>query len=102
AQGGRLRLRRVHPIDEVVASTQGLRVYVGAAEALASVRRRLEIGARAGGQGGRRSAGPITLVVALPEMDREAEIALPGSFPTGPEIRGMLKDVAGVEAVEEA
>ncbi|MEO0761831.1 MAG: DNA polymerase III subunit alpha, partial [Pseudomonadota bacterium] len=101
AQGGRLRLRRVHPIDEVVASTQGLRVYVGAAEALASVRRRLEIGARAGGQG-RRSAGPITLVVALPEMDREAEIALPGSFPTGPEIRGMLKDVAGVEAVEEA
>jgi hypothetical protein len=40
-------------------------------------------------------------VLALADEGHEVELALPGKFPTGPEIRGMLSDVAGVEAVVE-
>ncbi|MEM9782431.1 MAG: DNA polymerase III subunit alpha, partial [Pseudomonadota bacterium] len=103
AQGGRIRLRAAQPIDEVVAAQSGLRVYLGDPAALPSLRRRLEIGVQAQARqpGNRRSLGPISLVVALPELGREVEVELGGTFPTGPEIRGMLKDVQGVEAVAE-
>ncbi|MEM6487646.1 MAG: DNA polymerase III subunit alpha, partial [Pseudomonadota bacterium] len=122
--GGRLRLRSLTPIDAVVSSETGLRVYLADEAAAFSVRRRLEIGAKAaaarpggatqglpgaGSYGAalraqvaqRRGQGKVSLVIAWPEQGREVEIALPGRYPTGPEIRGMLKDVPGVEAVDE-
>ncbi|MEM6972479.1 MAG: DNA polymerase III subunit alpha [Pseudomonadota bacterium] len=103
AAGGRLRLRSLQPIDEVVAAQAGLRVFLGDPAALPSLKRRLEIGTEAlrRQQGTRRSLGPISLVVAIPEAGREVEVELDGPYPTGPEIRGMLKDIVGVEAVTE-
>ncbi len=62
------------------------------------IRRTLEQGARfAKGQRG----GPVNLVLALPEMGEEVVVALPGSYPVGPQIKGALKAVAGVAAVNE-
>ncbi|MEL6335112.1 MAG: DNA polymerase III subunit alpha [Pseudomonadota bacterium] len=101
--GGRIMLRMVQPVDEVVASSAtGLRVYVNDPAAMPSVRRRLDRGIAAARSGTTRAAGEITLILALNEMGQEVQLGLPGHFPVGPEIRGMLKDVPGVEAVEEA
>ncbi|MEL7347906.1 MAG: hypothetical protein AAFN17_09145, partial [Pseudomonadota bacterium] len=101
--GGRIMLRMVQPVDEVVASSAtGLRVYVNDPAAMPSVRRRLDRGIEAARSGTTRAAGEITLILALNEMGQEVQLGLPGHFPVGPEIRGMLKDVPGVEAVEEA
>jgi DNA polymerase-3 subunit alpha len=49
----------------------------------------------------RRGEGPVHLVMALPDSAQEVEIALPGHYPIGPEIKGALKEVPGVSAVTE-
>ncbi|MEM8622885.1 MAG: hypothetical protein AAGG47_05120 [Pseudomonadota bacterium] len=103
AAGGRIMLRGVQPIAEVTAdSATGLRVYLEDSEALPSVERRLELGRSAAAEGRTqgRGRGPVSLVIALEELGSEVELALPGQYPVGPEIRGMLKDIAGVAAVE--
>ena len=96
----RLMLRAVQPVEEVIANAapNGLEVLVEDASAMDSIRSTLEQGARIA-RG--RSEGPVHLVVALPETGQEVEIALPGNYPVGPEIRGALKAVPGVAAVEE-
>ncbi|MEO0359873.1 MAG: hypothetical protein AAF322_02135, partial [Pseudomonadota bacterium] len=45
--------------------------------------------------------GPVNLVMTLPDLDREAEIALPGDHPVTPAIRGAIKAAPGVVHVEE-
>ncbi|MBK0398367.1 DNA polymerase III subunit alpha [Limibaculum sp. M0105] len=102
AEGGRLMLRAVQPIEQVIAdaAASGLRVHVEGEDALTSVQRRLGIGRTAAGRA-KRGEGPVSIVVALPELNQEVEIDLPGHFPVGPEIRGALKAVPGVAAVEE-
>ncbi|MEM6423251.1 MAG: DNA polymerase III subunit alpha, partial [Pseudomonadota bacterium] len=103
AQGGRIMLRAVQTVDEVIASSAtGLMVYVNSVDAFQSLRRRLERSvATATESGARRALGRIRFVMALPEMGHEVEVVPLGQFPVGPEIRGMLKDVPGVEAVVE-
>ena len=96
----RLMLRAVQPVEEVIANAapNGLEVLVEDASAMDSIRSTLEQGARIA-RG--RSEGPVHLVIALPETGQEVEIALPGNYPVGPEIKGALKAVPGVAAVEE-
>ncbi|MGR3717994.1 MAG: DNA polymerase III subunit alpha [Thermohalobaculum sp.] len=99
-EASRLMLRAVQPVEEVIANAapNGLEVLVEDASAMDSIRSTLEQGARIA-RG--RSEGPVHLVIALPETGQEVEIALPGNYPVGPEIRGALKAVPGVAAVEE-
>ncbi|MGF1552777.1 MAG: DNA polymerase III subunit alpha [Paracoccaceae bacterium] len=116
-RGGRMMLRGVQPVDEAVAADAGgLRVRVREAGALGAIARRL--GCEAAGDGAprargpaalrpepvrtRRATGPVSLVLALADAGQEVELTLPGRFPTGPEIVATLREVAGVETVEEA
>ncbi|MEL6197892.1 MAG: DNA polymerase III subunit alpha, partial [Pseudomonadota bacterium] len=103
AQGGRIMLRAVQTVDEVIASSAtGLMVYVNSVDAFQSLRRRLDRSvATATESGARRALGRVRFIMALPEMGHEVEVVPLGQFPVGPEIRGMLKDVPGVEAVVE-
>ncbi|MFQ5564822.1 MAG: DNA polymerase III subunit alpha [Paracoccaceae bacterium] len=97
----RVMLRAVQPVEEVIAgaAATGLAVHVEDAAAMASIRSRL--GQGEGRARARRGVGPVHLVVAIPESGQEVEIALPGEYPVGPEIRSALKAVPGVAAVEE-
>ncbi|HSF96141.1 MAG TPA: DNA polymerase III subunit alpha [Thermohalobaculum sp.] len=100
-EASRLMLRGVQPVEEVIegAAAAGLTVHVEDAAAMPSIKARLGQGARMLRPG--RGAGPVHLVIALPETGQEVEIALPGNYPVGPEIRGALKAVPGVVMVEE-
>ncbi|HUF55679.1 MAG TPA: hypothetical protein VMM55_03865, partial [Thermohalobaculum sp.] len=49
----------------------------------------------------RRGEGPINLIVAVPENDREVEIALPGRYAVDPGTQGALKAANGVALVEK-
>ena len=97
----RMMLRAVQPVEEVIAdaAANGLTVFVENAAAMASIRSRLGQGAKMARA--RRGEGPVHLVIAIPETGQEVEIALPGNYPVGPEIKGALKAVPGVAAVEE-
>jgi len=97
----RMMLRAAQPVEEVIAdaAAAGLNVFVEDAAAMASIRSRLGQVVRM--TRARRGEGPVHLVVALPDTGQEVEIALPGNYPVGPEIRGALKSVPGVAAVEE-
>ncbi|MGF1446217.1 MAG: DNA polymerase III subunit alpha [Pikeienuella sp.] len=100
AEAPRLLLREARDIETVVADAApaGLKVYVGAPAALASIRSRLET---AGQIGRSRAMGPVHLVLGLAERGEEVELLLPGRHPVGPEIRGALKAAPGVLHVEE-
>ncbi|MEO0425997.1 MAG: DNA polymerase III subunit alpha [Pseudomonadota bacterium] len=103
AAGGRIMLRGLQPIAEVTADTAtGLRVHLADNAALPSIEKRLALGRTAAAEGRTKSKGqgPVSLVLALDDMGAEVELELPGEYPVGPEIRGMLKDIAGVAAVE--
>ena len=80
-------------LDAAAASAaSGLRVWLGAGEAVASIRALL--GRERGGRG---------RVVLIPRIGpaQSVEIALPGGFHVTPRLGEALKQVAGVEAVEE-
>jgi len=100
--GGRTMLQAVQPVEQVVADAAitGLKVYVEEIDALASIETRL--GQRhEHGRAVRRGEGPVNLIFAVPELDLEYELELPGTYPVNHEIRGALKAVPGVSRVEE-
>jgi DNA polymerase-3 subunit alpha len=76
-----------------------LTIYVEEAAAMPSIQARLKQVAKM--NRARRGEGPVHLVVAIPEAGQEVEIALPGNYPVGPEVKGALKAVPGVAMVEE-
>ena len=88
--------RAVQPIDGAVkdAAPAGLRIYVNEPRAFDSIAKRL-----ADAPAGR--GGPVNLVMTIPELDKEAEIALPGEYPVTPAIKGAIKAAQGVLHVEE-
>ena len=88
--------RAVQPIDGAVkdAAPAGLKIYVNEIRAFESIAKRL---ADTGGGRG----GPVNLVMTIPELDKEAEIALPGEYPVTPAIKGAIKAATGVLHVEE-
>jgi len=99
-ESSRLMLRAAQPAEDVAAgaAVSGLKVTVLDAAAVPSVRARLEAGQATGRA---RNTGPVHIVVPLPERGEEAELALPGSYPLGPEIRAAIKAAKGVAHVEE-
>ncbi len=101
-EGDQLKLlaRSVQKVDTAVAdaAAMGLRVIVNEPDAVGSIDRVLE-GAKGGTD--RRSRGPINLVLMHPDLPGEVEMTLGEGFPVNPQIRGAIKSLPGVVAVEE-
>jgi DNA polymerase-3 subunit alpha len=88
----RLIAQKVEPLDAVVAqAAAGLRVFVGEARALSSLKS--VIAREAGGR------GRVTVVLDLPP--REVEIAIPGGFKVDPRIFAAVKSLPGIIDVHE-
>ncbi|MEM0923279.1 MAG: DNA polymerase III subunit alpha [Pseudomonadota bacterium] len=100
---GRLMLRAVQPVEDVVADagTMGLKVFVEDSAALASIHARLKAVGTKGAAGRPRGQGPVHLVFGLDDLGQEVELALPGVWPLGPGVKGAIKDAPGVAHVEE-
>jgi DNA polymerase III subunit alpha len=92
-QSLRLTAQRIEPLDKVVAhAAAGLKVFVGAEEALARLKglfQREAVGGR----------GRVTVVLDLPAQ--EVEIALPGGFRVDPRIRAAVKSLPGIVDVHD-
>jgi DNA polymerase-3 subunit alpha len=92
-QSLRLTAQKIEPLDRVVAHTAaGLKVFVGAEEALARLKglfAREAVGGR----------GRVTVVLDLPH--NEVEIALPGGFRVDPRIRAAVKSLPGIVDVHD-
>jgi len=91
----KLLAQSVTPIDAVAAQAgaRPIRIHLAgtaAVPSLASLLARVEGGTRA----------QVTLCVAAPD-GREIDIELPDPFPVTPQIRGAIKAIQGVVAVEE-
>jgi DNA polymerase-3 subunit alpha len=88
----RLTAQKIEPLDTVVAlAAAGLRVFVGEARALSSLKS--VIAREAGGR------GRVTVVLDLPA--REVEIAIPGGFKVGPATRAAVKSLPGIIDVHD-
>jgi DNA polymerase III subunit alpha len=88
----RLTAQKIEPLDTVVAlAAAGLRVFVGEARALTSLKS--VIAREAGGR------GRVTVVLDLPA--REVEIAIPGGFKVGPQTRAAVKSLPGIIDVHD-
>jgi DNA polymerase-3 subunit alpha len=95
AEGLKLRLQAVEPIDKVANATGGgLRVYLEGPSAVPALQAKLA-GAGPGGK------DQVFIVVRAPEERREIEVALPSRYSAGPRLRMALKAVPGVHGVEE-
>lgn len=92
--------RSVAPIDIAVADagSTGLKVFVEEEAALPSV---ATILADAADKVQRAARGPIYLCLMDPRLPGEVEIDTGTEFPVTPEIKGALKSLPGVMAVEE-
>ena len=95
----KLLARSVQQIDNAVAdaAAMGLRVIVNDEAAVASVATVLK-GAENGGNRGR---GPVSLLLLHPKLPGEVEMALGEDFSVNPRIKGALRSLGGVVAVEE-
>ena len=92
--------RSVAPIDLGVAdvSGMGLRVFVEAPAALASVASVLEGAKQAAAKTAR---GPIVVCLLDDSLPGEVEMDLGQEFPVSPQIKGAIKSLSGVLDVEE-
>jgi DNA polymerase-3 subunit alpha len=92
-QSLRLTAQKIEPLDNVVAhAAAGLKIFVGAEEALARLKglfQREAVGGR----------GRVTVVLDLPQS--EVEIALPGGFRVDPKIRAAVKSLPGLVDVHD-
>jgi DNA polymerase III subunit alpha len=88
----RLTAQKIEPLDTVVAlAAAGLKVFVGEARALSSLKS--VIARETGGR------GRVTLVLDLPS--REVEIAIPGGFKVDPRTRAAVKSLPGIIDVHD-
>ena len=94
----KLLVRGVQPVDQVATAgaPAGLRVFLNDETAIPSLVTRLD-GLETGGRG----AGPLSLVLLHPDLPGEVEVALPEPYVITPEVRGAIKHVPGVVALEE-
>ncbi|MDR9395697.1 MAG: DNA polymerase III subunit alpha, partial [Roseovarius sp.] len=92
--------RSVQPIDGVVADAgaSGLRIFIEAPDAVPLVASVLEE-ARAAARNAR--PGPITFCLMRGDLPGEVEIDAGREFPVNPQIKGAIKSLGGVLAVEE-
>jgi len=92
-QNLRLTAQKIEPLDKVVAgAAAGMKVFVGAEEALTRLKNLFQREAT----GGR---GRVTVVLDLPSS--EVEIALPGGFRVDPRIRAAVKSLPGIVDVHD-
>ncbi|MCV2874746.1 DNA polymerase III subunit alpha [Rhodobacteraceae bacterium XHP0102] len=96
----KLLARAVQPIDMVAAQggATGLRVFVEDQAALPQLANVLE-SAKSGDTS--RLQGPILLCLTATDLPGEVEVLLGDDFPVSPQIKGALKSLGGVIAVEE-
>jgi DNA polymerase-3 subunit alpha len=88
----RLIAQKIEPLDAVVAdAAAGLRVFLGEARALSSLKSVItrEMGGR----------GRVTVVLDLPSQ--EVEIAIPGGFKVDPRTRAAVKSLPGIIDVHD-
>jgi DNA polymerase-3 subunit alpha len=92
--------RSVEAIDAVVGDVggMGLRIFVDAPAALASVASVLD-GARQGA--GTAGRGPITICLMDDSLPGEVEMDLGAEFPVTPQIKGAIKSLSGVVEVHD-
>ncbi|WP_323766394.1 DNA polymerase III subunit alpha [Marinovum sp.] len=92
--------RSVTPIDAAVADAGsiGLKVFVEEPGAIPSV---ATILSEAAGKVQKAARGPILLYLMDPALPGEVEIDTGAEYPVNPEIKGALKSLPGVMAVEE-
>ncbi|MEM7318691.1 MAG: DNA polymerase III subunit alpha, partial [Pseudomonadota bacterium] len=97
----RLMLRAVQPVEIVAedAATVGLEIHIEEPEAFESIRNRLDLVSTEARR--QRGEGPVRLIMAIPDLDQEVFVDLPGQYAISAEIRGALKSVPGVAAVAE-
>ncbi|MGH1466880.1 MAG: DNA polymerase III subunit alpha [Cognatishimia sp.] len=96
----KLLAKSIGPIDTVVADagSSGLRIYLENAEAVATVANVLD-GARQAVKKGPR--GPVVFSLMDPELPGEVEMDVGVQFPVNPQIKGAIKSLPGVMAVED-
>ncbi len=96
----KLLARSAAPVDEIVADAgeTGLKIFIDLPDAASSVASVLD---RAKGESGRTGRGPIEFCLMAPDLPGEVEVALDGMFPVTPQIKGAIKSLPGVVAVEE-
>ncbi len=99
AETVKLLARDVQPVDKVVAraGAAGLKVHLDTPEAVTAVAGLLR--QLAGLKGAAK--GPVSLCVADLEAAQEYDVTLGREFPVSPQVRGALKALPGVLAVEE-
>ncbi len=92
--------RGVMPVDQSVAMSgpAGLRIYVDTSIALPQIATVL---GRAAEQMPKAPRGPVHLHLNDPGLPGEVEMELQQAFPVTPEIKGAVKSLEGVLAVEE-
>ena len=96
----KLLCRGVTPMDEAVAgeAAAGLRVFVEAADGLGPLGGLLE---RLRGDASIRTKGPLHLCLLDDGLPGEVELSLPGLWPVNPQVKGALRSLPGIAAVEE-
>ncbi|MGP6087367.1 DNA polymerase III subunit alpha [Antarctobacter jejuensis] len=92
--------RSVAPVEAAVAGvgSSGLRIFVETAGALPQI---ASVLGRAAEQMPKAARGPIQLLLSDPGLPGEVELDAGGSFPVTPEIKGAVKSLDGVLAVDE-
>ncbi|WP_047994348.1 DNA polymerase III subunit alpha [Puniceibacterium sp. IMCC21224] len=92
--------RSVAPVDVAVADagSSGLRIFVDDAAAIAHI---ASVLGRAADQLPKAARGPVQLCLSHAGLPGEVEIALDQQFPVNPEIKGAIKSLGGILAVEE-
>ena len=96
----KLLAKSIGPIDTVVADagSAGLRIFVEDSEAVPNVASVLN-GAREAVKNGPK--GPVMLTLLNPDLPGEVEIDVGMEFPVNPQIKGAIKSLPGVMAVED-
>ena len=91
----KLLAQSIQPIDSIVAQggAQDLRIHLARPEAVASLAALL-------GRIEGRSTAQITLCITDPD-GREIDITLPDAYPVTPQVKGAIKAIHGVLAVED-
>lgn len=96
----KLLAKSIGPIDTIVADagTAGLRIFVETPEALSNIANVLN-GAREAVKKGPR--GPVVFNLMNPELPGEVEIDVGVEFPINPQIKGAIKSLPGIMAIED-
>jgi DNA polymerase-3 subunit alpha len=92
----RLSAKSVEPLEKVAdTAVDGIVVHIRDAAPIGGIRSVLDRVKKA------TARGQVSLMLRLPEDGAEVEIQLPGGFAVTREARAALKQVGGVDLVEE-